>query len=973
MNLIGKKVKHNKFGEGTIIAQDTSYVSVEFMTEGLSKKFEYPSCFETFLKLLDENMATQVDEIVKEHAEAEYKKKQQEHAEAEARYFTKQMHEKVSKSGKTVEVRPFVSVEEFCSSYRRATIAEIVYLKTKGGKRQQIFDGKRVEYKNGRFVYTFEADEELTYPDSTPISIWQGEDSITGQIVGCEEFTVIIVTSVNLGEEVPEIEFSAEPWHLLNSLNDRLDEMLKNPSKIAKKLICDGYDAIDYGKHKIETGQETAVQMSKRQPITFVWGPPGTGKTETLAKIALEHIRDGKRVLMLSYSNVSVDGAIMRVHKRKSDYKPGTIIRYGYARNKELLEHEYLTSYNLVIRNHPDLLKERKELMAERKKTLRTQKRYVEISRRLSEIRDKLIYEEQQTVRTAKFVATTVSKAVVDSAVRNNRFDVVIFDEASMAYIPQIVFAASLAKEHFVCMGDFRQLPPIVQNDSGSSLNADIFQYCGITEAVDKGVNHEWLCMLNIQHRMHPKIADFASRTMYSGLLRSDETMEKKCSNIVVQEPIAGYAMSFADLSGMMSVCTKTGNDSRVNVLSALMSFSLALEAAKNHTVGIITPYYAQSRLLHAMSRDIAKSNPELKPITCATVHQFQGSEQDVIIYDAVDCYRMPFPGMLLTSMTNNYANRLFNVALTRARGKFVGVANVSYMDNKNLSKNLMFERMIEGQRRQESCLSGSELIKEHLSIHHTGMSIIEKKNAQNMFMKDLLDGRREIRIDIPDKPVDDVFSKQLAEALKRAKEKGVKVYVRAENKQNLPVTLKALAIENAYVANPIVLIDKSVVWFGMPLSDAMFKSEGKVLETKYRPIIRFEGSHTAKSLYGYMEMSKTVDQSKTVSTDEKGEAITETFASYVLAHMKCSSCGKPMKLQKSKKGNFFIACTGYPGCTQTESVTIDIVEEYLCRDKKMVQKCSRCKYSLDAKKGPYGLYIQCCGYPPHKFKFDEI
>ena len=54
--------------------------------------------------------------------------------------------------------------------------------------------------------------------------------------------------------------------------------------------------------------------------------------------------------------------------------------------------------------------------------------------------------EEKEAVKKARFVATTVSKAVVDRVVRDCEFDVVIFDEASMAYIPQIVFAASLAK-----------------------------------------------------------------------------------------------------------------------------------------------------------------------------------------------------------------------------------------------------------------------------------------------------------------------------------------------------------------------------------------------------------------------------------------------------------------------------------------------------------------------------------------------
>lgn len=973
MDLIGKKVIHNKFGEGTITFQDSSYVSVQFASESDPKKFMYPSCFKTFLKLLDADVAAQTDSAIKQHEEQERKKQKQASEEAEARRFAKRMQEDSSKSGKTVYLHTFNSVDDFCNEYKRATTSEIVYLKTTGGKRQQIFDGKRIEVKNGRYVYTFEADDELTYPEGTQISIWQGDTSIPGHIVGCEDFTVIIASGTDLGVDVPTIEFSAEPWRLLNSLVDRLDELSDNPSEIVRALICDGQKSIDHSNNKITTGQQTAVQMSKNQPITFVWGPPGTGKTQTLAKIALAHIEEGRRVLMLSYSNVSVDGAILRVHKMNPNMKPGTLVRYGYARHKDLLEHRYLTSYNLAIHNHPELLKERQELMAERKKLPRTSPRYVQIGRRLTQIRNELSSEEKATVHHAKFVATTVSKTVVDSVLRDSEFDVVIFDEASMAYIPQIVFAASLAQKHFVCMGDFRQLPPIVQSNGSSPLNADIFQYCGITSAVDNGRNHKWLCMLDTQYRMHPHIADFASRTMYGGLLHSADDMERNRRDIVNQKPINGHAMAFADLSGMMSVCTKTGDNSRVNVLSALMSFALALDAAKKYEVGIITPYHAQSRLLHAMARDIAESNPELKPIACATVHQFQGSEKDVIVYDAVDCYRMPYPGMLLTSTGNNYANRLFNVALTRAKGKFIGVANIAYMDNKNLSSSLMFERMIEGQRRKPSCLSGQELSQKRSAIGSSSMSFFDNDEGNRRFLKDVSESTREIRIDIPDKPVDDVFSRQLATALQTAKGKGAKVFLRAENKQGLPAVLKPHAIENPFVANPVALIDKKIVWFGMPTSDAKFKSEGSILQTRYRPVIRFEGKYTAASLYGFMEMSKTVDQSKTVSTDDEGRAITDTFASYVLANKKCPSCGKPMKLQKSQRGKFFLACTGYPSCHETALIDVELVERYFYRHGGTGQHCTRCNCSLEAKLGQYGLYIQCCGSQRHKYKLDEI
>lgn len=972
MDLIGKKVRHSKFGEGTITSQESTYVSVKFESEAEPKKFVYPACFKTFLKLMDAETAALAEETVKQQEEQDRRKKQQETEAEEARRFAKRMQNDSSKSGKTVVVRPFSSVATFCDEYKRAIISEVVYLKNTGGKRQHVFDGKRIEYKNSRYVYTFEADDELKYPEGTQISIWLGENSVSGNVVGCEDFTIIIAIGTDLGVDVPYLEFSAEPWRLLNSLVDRLDGILDNPSEIVKALVCDGQKSIDYTNRVITTGQDTAVQMSKAQPITFVWGPPGTGKTQTLAKIALAHIEHGHRVLMLSYSNVSVDGAIMRVHRMQPDLRPGTIVRYGYARQPELLDHKYLTAYNLAIHNHPELFKERQELIAERKKLPRTAPRYIQIGRRLTQIRNDLSSEEKATLKTARFVATTVSKTVVDSAIRDCEFDVVIFDEASMAYIPQIVFAASLAKKHFVCMGDFRQLPPIVQSSGTSPLNADIFQYCGITAAVDNGRNHKWLCMLDTQYRMHPLISDFASRTMYGGLLHSADGMAANRQAIVSAAPTHGHAIAFADLSGMMSVCTKTGDNSRVNVLSALMSFSLALEAAQKHEVGIITPYHAQSRLLHAMARDVADAHPELQPIACATVHQFQGSEKDVVIFDAVDCYRMPYPGMLLTSTGNNYANRLFNVALTRAKGKFIGVANIAYMDNKNLSKNLMFERMIATQRRKPSCLTGQELSRKRTTLNET-MTFFEKDEGYRRFFKDLADARVEIRIDIPDKALEDEFTRQLVAALQTAKSKGTKVFVRAENKQGLPATLKSLAIENPFVANPVATIDKKFVWFGMPCSEAKFISEGSILHTRYRPIIRFIGKYTAASIYGFMEMSKTVDQSKTVSTDDAGNAITDNFSSYVLEKKKCPSCGKPMKLQKSKKGKFFLACTGYPACHETDLIDVDLVERYFYRNGKTGQHCTRCSCSLEAKLGPYGLYIQCCGSQRHKYKLDEI
>lgn len=967
MDLTGKRVHHRSFGDGVITEQKKTTIVVTFR-DG-AKMFSYPGCFQTYLKILDTDLKEDVQEVVSQHEHAETAERKQRINELQTSISSNRRQEK----DKSVQIKPFASVADFCQAYRMALSAEISFIRMTGGKHILLQEGKRIGRDNGRFVYLLESEDELNYPEGTPVTIWKGQSQISGKILNGEAFSVYLISELDLGAEVEMLDISAEACYLLQSVSERLMDLSLEPSEIAQDLICNGLKEIDYRNSDIANGQETAVRMSLEQPITFVWGPPGTGKTQTLAKIAWAHIDKGERVLMLSYSNVSVDGAILRVTSLKNDVFPGQLVRYGFPKDKRISEHPYLSSYNLAINNYPDLLKRRTQLQAEKKRLEKNDPKLIQVEKELNEIRRELRTAESQCVRNAKFVATTVSKAIVDKEIRNGAFDVVIFDEASMATIPQIAYAAKLARKNFVCMGDFRQLPPIVQSSKESPLNADIFQYCGITQAVDQGSNHKWLCLLDTQYRMHPEIADFAGRSIYNGLLKSANGMTEKREKTVMAEPFAGRAMEFVDLSGTMSTCIKSSDDSHANVLSAFVTFSLALKAAQTQEVGIITPYHAQSRLLHAMVRDVNELEALPHAIKCATVHQFQGSEEDVIVYDAVDCYRLPFPGALIASTAGRYADRLFNVAMTRSKGKFICVANGSFMRNKGMSENLMFMQMLKSYRTTAPMIP--EIICPNDDLEKYYFDFVEKENQVDEFIKDLATARREVRIDIPDSPANsDINTTRIAQALAEAQSRGVKVFVRAESKKNLHPTLKYFAVENHYLTDPIALIDKTVTWFGMPESAACFKIEGRTSAINNRPCIRFWGTHTAKILYGLLEMSHVMDQAKTVEKDAQGNLITDKLSDYVLAHKKCPVCGKPMQLKKSRNQKYFLSCSGYPSCKHTEFVETEFVEEYFYhKGNKNGMLCPRCGCSLEAKISRYGIYVQCCGGKRHKYGLDEI
>lgn len=273
--------------------------------------------------------------------------------------------------------------DSFKRIYANAIRNEISYLKETGGKKYKIVDGDRIPNKSVEdfYIYSFDTDSELHFPDGTIIKLQLETERPYASVIACEEFTIVFRTSKYLGEKVDHIEFTAEPWQLLESLIERLDEMDEFNAPLAYELVCKGNSQIDR-KHMIEFGQVVARRKASDQPITFVWGPPGTGKTTTLAWVALDFMSRGKRILMLSYSNVSVDGAVWGVAQRVDNYA-GRVVRYGYPRLEKVVNSRDLPSYAYVLHKDPELENEYHSLQREKKKCKKSDPRRIEINKKL--------------------------------------------------------------------------------------------------------------------------------------------------------------------------------------------------------------------------------------------------------------------------------------------------------------------------------------------------------------------------------------------------------------------------------------------------------------------------------------------------------------------------------------------------------------------------------------------------------------
>jgi DNA topoisomerase I len=83
-----------------------------------------------------------------------------------------------------------------------------------------------------------------------------------------------------------------------------------------------------------------------------------------------------------------------------------------------------------------------------------------------------------------------------------------------------------------------------------------------------------------------------------------------------------------------------------------------------------------------------------------------------------------------------------------------------------------------------------------------------------------------------------------------------------------------------------------------------------------------------------------------------------------------CDRCGKPMVIKWGRNGSF-IACTGYPECTNTRDLAVDVTDlgegAVPDGDGEPAEKCENCGKDMVLKRGRFGQFYACSGYPECK------
>ncbi|MEH7246270.1 AAA domain-containing protein [Neobacillus niacini] len=738
----------------------------------------------------------------------------------------------------------------YIKEWQQALQNEIFFLKKFGSSKYKVINGRLLS-SDGTYPYYFDTTLPLKIPVGSSITLVWGGFKQQGRTLSSEGKGIIVQLEQSLGDLIPEAFIYHDPWELLEQLIERLDEIKKSKQKRVRvnRLMNPSMPA-KHPEEKIKNNVHEVVLRSKYNPVTFVWGPPGTGKTYTLARVAANKYFQEKSVLILSHSNQAVDVLITEISafiKKKARFREGDVLRYGFNTAVAEDTQEALTTSQLLLKQEPSLVEDKDNLIEERKNlkqdladsfSKRDSNQLLELEKKIAKVLEKIRQKEIEFVKEAFIVGSTLAKAASDPAIYGKEFDVVILDEASMAYVPQVAFAATLGKRVIIC-GDFKQLPPIASSrDSlvNKWLKEDIFHQSGVVDWVASGKLHPHLFLLKEQRRMHPDISAFTNKYIYHSLVGDHVSVLNSRNEIVEHGPFPGRAAILLDTSYIGAFCLneKTSN-SRINLWQLLISFQLIHESYLGgaRSIGFVTPYRAQANLMDILLQELYEQERSSSDIVSATVHRFQGSERDVMVFDTVDSDPQERAGMLLTGKESE---RLINVAITRTKGKFIHVCNLSFF-HKHAFNRKTIRQLAEHQEKHQQSVRTKDIgmwIKNQLPR----LQWIHALQLDKVF-NDLKHAHSSIVISLPPHMV---LTDQWKSAIVNRNQSTELTII---SEMSWPELQPDNWQEEGYTF-PLIIIDLQILWLGLPLD------RGKGIQPPFIAA-RLESEKVCEYLFGQL------------------------------------------------------------------------------------------------------------------------
>ncbi|TNE87159.1 MAG: hypothetical protein EP330_19520 [Deltaproteobacteria bacterium] len=389
--------------------------------------------------------------------------------------------------------------------------------------------------------------------------------------------------------------------------------------------------------------------------LALIHGPPGTGKTHTIAALAKALVDEGEAPLALADSNAAVDHLAVRLAGAGL-----TVLRLGLPARIGSAAASYSLEETVARGPYGQALTTLERELAKLRSAgeFRT---WRQLRRELRDLRDTAT---DHALSSAQAVCCTLGSLPRFSERLAGRRTAIV-DEATQAIEPAVWTVVPLV-ERLVLVGDPEQLGPVVMQP-GNALAVSLFE-----RLVGEG---RGAARLDVQHRMHQDIQSLVVQ-VYGDTYEAHPSVAGHllCELPGVAEtPLTTAPVHLIDTTGSGfedardPVTCSTYNDGEVRLVELVVA-QLRDAGVRAEDIGVIAPYSAQVQRLSQLDVEVA------------TVNAFQGREKEAIVCSFVRSNPDGELGFVAD-------RRRLTVAITRARRCLVCIGDLG-----TLSAHPMFD-----------------------------------------------------------------------------------------------------------------------------------------------------------------------------------------------------------------------------------------------------------------------------------------
>lgn len=250
-----------------------------------------------------------------------------------------------------------------------ALIAEIKATGS-GQKRYELENGMRSEGKETIYEFPFSDAPDLFEDARVVVEVFGRR--VDGSIVSIGPGRLWLAINEELGRVLQRVVLVVDATALLEALKERIENVSKGELAL-NRVISDA--VVGKGKSPanppeipaarsnklLDNAQVNARRRALTDSITYIWGPPGCGKTFLLGEIVRSGFESGKRILICSNTNKAVDQVLYQLcenlGKEHSAMQDGCIVRLGRIADDKLKNayEAYVTVDGIVERRSVSL------------------------------------------------------------------------------------------------------------------------------------------------------------------------------------------------------------------------------------------------------------------------------------------------------------------------------------------------------------------------------------------------------------------------------------------------------------------------------------------------------------------------------------------------------------------------------------------------------------------------------------------